>query len=268
MLTRRGQRNNSGLPPAASCCSDHSGFYLDGFVCLPSPATFQIHFQVNTAWPATNLQPTGVVTAVADNGKSKLQPGSGMFTVTTGKLAANIFPPGLSEGTSLSLLILFWWITWLTLCFVCVQKDTKGTKGATFLTESFHFSQKKPSRFERWNLKLTHSCQQLQGVWKNVIRLPLLPSPCTLPKKTSQSLSSIFARTWALGSRFSRCCAHTAATEPLNFLSVFIFVTSGNRNNAYVREIQRRLWWRLIDRQKEAEVAAEVQGTRGRSASS
>lgn len=59
-------------------------------MCLPSPAAFQIHFQVNTARPATNLQPTGVVTAVADNGESKLQPGSGMFTVTTGKLAANI----------------------------------------------------------------------------------------------------------------------------------------------------------------------------------
>lgn len=66
-------------------------FLFSGIVCLPSPAAFQIHFQVNTAWPATNLQPTGVVTAVADNGKSKLQPGSGMFTVTTGKLAANIF---------------------------------------------------------------------------------------------------------------------------------------------------------------------------------
>lgn len=87
--------NNSGLPPtlhlAAPVAPGFFFLYLSGIVCLPSPAAFQIHFQVNTAWPATNLQPTAVVTAVADNGKSKLQPGSGMFTVTTGKLAANIF---------------------------------------------------------------------------------------------------------------------------------------------------------------------------------
>lgn len=75
------------LPPR---CNDHSRFYL-ARLCAFRPAAFQIHFQVNTAWPTTNLEPTGVVTAVADNGKSKLQPRSGMFTVTTGKLAVNIF---------------------------------------------------------------------------------------------------------------------------------------------------------------------------------
>lgn len=58
-------------------------------MCLPSPDAFQIHFQVNTVWPTANLQPTGVVTAVADNGKSKLQPSSGMFTVTTGRLVGS-----------------------------------------------------------------------------------------------------------------------------------------------------------------------------------
>ena len=44
-------------------------------------------------WSVTNLQPTGVVTAVADNGKSKLHPGYGMFTVTTGRTAANTTTP-------------------------------------------------------------------------------------------------------------------------------------------------------------------------------
>lgn len=79
------------LPRGISLQWPLSLFYLAGLCAFPVRGAFQIHFQVNTGWPATNLRPTGVVTAVADNGKSKLQPGSGMFTVTTGKLAANIF---------------------------------------------------------------------------------------------------------------------------------------------------------------------------------
>lgn len=53
-------------------------------VCIPRHTTFEIHFQVNTLWLATNLQPTAVVTAVVDNSQAKLLPRSGMFTVTTG----------------------------------------------------------------------------------------------------------------------------------------------------------------------------------------
>lgn len=110
-----GHSNNFGLPPTLHLAALVApGFLFSGIVCLPSPAAFQIHFQVNTARPATNLQPTGVVTAVADNGESKLQPGSGMFTVTTGKLAANIslffffFPPApLSKRKTLPLFFLF-----------------------------------------------------------------------------------------------------------------------------------------------------------------
>lgn len=53
-------------------------------VCIPRRTTFEIHFQVNMLWPAANLQPTGVVTAVADNGQNKPLLRSGMFTVVTG----------------------------------------------------------------------------------------------------------------------------------------------------------------------------------------
>lgn len=165
-------------------------------MCLPSPAAFQIHFQVNTVWPATNLQPTAVVTAVADNGRSKLQPGSGMFTVTTGKLAANIFFPALSKRKTLLLLILFWWITCLTLCPVpfcvarCTQEGRKAQKGA-FFSRAFNFSWERNPYFESRNLKLAHNCQQLLGVWRNVppsshrAEIYPFPSPCPAPKKTS-----------------------------------------------------------------------------------
>lgn len=111
------------------------GFYLAGVVCLPSPAAFQIHFQVNTAWPATNLRPTGVVTAVADNGKSKLQPGSGMFTVTTGKLAANIFfffSPALSKRKTLlviNFILMNYMLNPLPCAVVCDLVYSDGYKG-------------------------------------------------------------------------------------------------------------------------------------------
>ncbi len=52
-------------------------------VCIPCRSTFEIHFQVNMLWLATNLQPTGVVTAVPYNSQNKLLSRSGMFTVAT-----------------------------------------------------------------------------------------------------------------------------------------------------------------------------------------
>lgn len=54
-----------------------------GVVYIPCHTTFEIHFQVNILWLATNLQPTGVVTAVPDNSQNKLLSHSGMFTVAT-----------------------------------------------------------------------------------------------------------------------------------------------------------------------------------------
>lgn len=126
----------TGLPPTAPCTQWPLSVLFSRVVCLPSPTAFQIHFQVNTAWPTTNLQPTGVVTAVADNGKSKLQPRSGMFTVTAGKLAVNIFFfchffQTLSKRETFSLLILFWWITCLTSWPIqlCVTRYSEANKG-------------------------------------------------------------------------------------------------------------------------------------------
>lgn len=60
----------------------------------------------------------------------------------------------------------------------------------TFLSESLNFSWKKKKKnpyFESWNL--THSCQQLLGVWRNVppsfrrAGIAVFPSPCLHPRK-------------------------------------------------------------------------------------
>lgn len=166
-------------------------------MCLPSPVAFQIHFQVNTVWPATNLQPTGVVTAVADNGKSKLHPGSGMFTVTTGKLAANIFfQHFLKEDPPLVInFILTNRMLNLLPCAI-LYRCTKLKSLQWILKSQEKDTDEKKILTLKVKLKVTHSCQQLLGVWRNVRRDPpfshrvessLFPSPCPAPKQSFQA---------------------------------------------------------------------------------
>ncbi len=95
-----------------------------GVVCIPRRSTFEIHFQVNMLWLATNLQPTGVVTAVPDNSQNKLLSRSGMFTVTTDTVRQT-FLHLLFGKKEIQLSVSHRWIVSLTCWPFCVPSDNK-----------------------------------------------------------------------------------------------------------------------------------------------
>lgn len=92
-------------------------FICTGFVCLLWRVFFSDSFPGKhpVAW-TTNLQPTGVVTAVKDNGQTKLCPRFWNVYCHHRRLAANIICHIFCERERkwLDLLILFWRITSLT----------------------------------------------------------------------------------------------------------------------------------------------------------
>lgn len=117
------------------------------------------------------------------------------------------------------------------LCDPVHSDGYKGNKKRDMLKWIFQFHLKKNPHFESWSLKLTHSCQQLLGVWMNATRVPPSshkpgctlsdPPPALTPKKKTQTPNSIRTRKLGLECHFgfahAGVCAFTSLTDSLNF---------------------------------------------------